>query len=233
MSGPFSIVAVGDSALVVRFDERVDALVNAHAVSLAGALASEVLDGVRDVVPAFCSVTVYFDPLRTDSRELMDRLQQLASGDVSATPPTGAPIDVPVCYGGELGPDLQAVATFAGLPEQKVVQIHAAVTYRVFMIGFTPGFPYMGIVDDRIAMPRRQSPRTRVPAGSVAIAGMQTGIYPSESPGGWQLIGRTPLTVFDPGREEPFLLRAGDGVRFAPIDRTTFEVMATASESRR
>jgi inhibitor of KinA len=229
MSGPFSIGASGESAVVVRFEERIDASVSARAVSLAEALAAEPFEGVRDVVPAFCSVTVYFDPLKTDTTRLVHRLQQLARSDVSATPATGAPIHVPVCYGGELGPDLPAVATFARLPEREVVQLHASVTYRVFMIGFTPGFPYMGIVDGRIAMPRRQTPRTRVPAGSVGIAGTQTGIYPAESPGGWQLIGRTPLAIFAPGREAPFLLRAGDVVRFAPIDRSQFDVMAAAA----
>jgi KipI family sensor histidine kinase inhibitor len=232
MSGPFSIVTAGDSSVAVRFEERIDALVNARAVSLARALASEAPGGVRDVVPAFCSVTVYFDPLKTDVNKLMDRLQRLASRDASATPDRGAPIDIPVCYGGELGPDLQAVASFSRLTEQEVVRLHAAATYRVFMIGFTPGFPYMGIVDDHIAVPRRQTPRTRVPAGSVGIAGMQTGIYPSESPGGWQLIGRTPFKVFDPGRGTPFLLRAGDMVRFAPIDRTEFDAVAAGSASR-
>jgi len=183
MSEPFSIVAAGDSAVVVRFDERVDPVVNTRAVSLAAGLAAEQLGGVRDVVPAFCSVTVYFDPLTTDASRLMDCLQRLATEDVSAASATGALIDIPVCYGGDLGPDLLALAAFARLPELEVVQLHAAVTYHVFMIGFTPGFPYLGIVDDRIAMPRRQTPRTRVPAGSVGIAGRQTGIYPTDPAG--------------------------------------------------
>ena len=128
-----------------------------------------------------------------------------------------------MCYGGELGPDLAGVASFAGLTETAVVDVHAGGSYRVFMLGFVPGFAYLGIVDTRIAMPRRATPRVRVPVGSVGIAGAQTGVYPSETPGGWQLIGRTPVKPFDPARDEPFLLKAGDTVQFYPIERAEFD----------
>ena len=121
---------------------------------------------------------------------------------------------IPVCYGGDLGPDLAGVASFAGMPEADVVRAHAAATYRVFMLGFVPGFAYLGIVDERIAMPRHSTPRVRVPLGSVGIAGVQTGVYPAETPGGWQLIGRTPVKPFDPSRADPFLMKAGDAVQF-------------------
>jgi inhibitor of KinA len=133
-------------------------------------------------------------------------------------------IRIPVCYGGEFGPDLPAVAVFAGLAEHEVVQLHAAATYRVFMLGFVPGFAYLGMVDPRLSMPRRATPRVRVPAGSVGVAGIQTGVYPAETPGGWQLIGRTPVKPFDPTSMEPFLMKAGDAVEFYPIDRAEYDL---------
>jgi inhibitor of KinA len=132
-------------------------------------------------------------------------------------------VRIPVCYGGEFGPDLAGVAAFAGLAESDVVSAHSAATYRVFMLGFVPGFAYLGVVDARIAMPRHATPRVRVPAGSVGIAGVQTGVYSGETPGGWQLIGRTPLKPFDPARDEPFLMEAGDAVQFYPIDRAEYD----------
>jgi inhibitor of KinA len=128
-----------------------------------------------------------------------------------------------VCYGGDYGPDLADVASLAGMSPEEVVAVHAAVTYRVFMLGFLPGFAYMGVVDARIAAPRRANPRVRVPKGSVGIAGRQTGIYPLDAPGGWQLIGRTALEPFDIARPSPFLFKAGDCVRFVPVARTELE----------
>jgi inhibitor of KinA len=132
-------------------------------------------------------------------------------------------VRIPVCYGGDHGPDLAAVAAFAGLSEAEVIRLHAEATYHVFMLGFVPGFAYMGIVNERIAMARHSTPRVRVPAGTVAIAGIQTGIYPAETPGGWQLIGRTPLKPFDGLRAEPFLVAPGDAVQFYAIDRDQYE----------
>jgi inhibitor of KinA len=133
------------------------------------------------------------------------------------------PVRIPVRYGEELGPDLEQVAAFGRMSQSDAIAFHAKPIYRVFMLGFVPGFAYLGIVDSRIAMPRRTTPRVRVPAGSVGIAGVQTGIYPAETPGGWHLIGRTPLKPFDALRPEPFLMKAGDSVQFYPIDRAEFE----------
>ena len=219
----FRIVPAGDSAMIVEFEERIDPDVNARAISCAEAVQAARLAGVRDVVPTFRSVAVYFDPLRTDGVALMARLQQEASQPPAAVPAARTPVRIPVCYGGDLGPDLAAVASFAGLPEADVVRVHAAGTYRVFMLGFVPGFAYLGIVDTRIAMPRHATPRVRVPVGSIGIAGAQTGVYPAETPGGWQLIGRTPVKPFDPSRDDPFLMKAGDAVQFYPIDRDEYE----------
>jgi KipI family sensor histidine kinase inhibitor len=132
-------------------------------------------------------------------------------------------IEIPTLYGGDSGPDLDYVASHNGLTPEEVVQIHASGTYRIYMLGFTPGFPYLGGMDERIATPRLETPRTKISGGSVGIAGAQTGIYPIDSPGGWQIIGRTPLALYDPQREEPILLQAGESIRFVPIDQETYD----------
>ena len=224
-AGPFRMVPAGDSALIVEFDERIDPIVNAKAVAVADAIHAARVSGVRDVVPTFRSVAVYFDPLRTDYGALVTALEREAGRPMADAAIDRDPMRIPVCYGGELGPDLSNVAAFSGMSESEVVRVHTAAAYRVFMVGFVAGFAYMGIVDRRIAMPRHSTPRVRVPLGSVGIAGVQTGIYPAETPGGWQLIGRTPVKPFDMSRAEPFLVKAGDAVRFYEIDRAAYDRM--------
>ena len=217
------IVAAGDSAIVVEFEARIDPAINALAIALAEAVQAAEVAGVRDVVPTYRSVAIHFDPLRTDIDALTGQIDRAVATAGSSPVTSRSPIRIPVCYGSEFGPDLPAVAAYAGCSEQAVVLAHTETTYRVFMLGFVPGFAYLGIVDQRIAMPRHAVPRVRVPARSVAIAGVQTGIYPSETPGGWQLIGRTPLPPFDPDRPEPFLMKAGDAVQFYAIDGAEYE----------
>ena len=219
----YRIVPAGDAAIVVEFEERIDPDVNARTIAVAEAIQAAGVAGVRDVVPTYRSIAIYYDPLRTDGAALWACVEREAVRPAPALESATAPVRIPVCYGGELGPDLSAVAAFAQADEAEVVRLHAAATYRVFMLGFVPGFAYLGIVDDRIAMPRRSVPRVRVPAGSVGIAGIQTGVYPSETPGGWQLIGRTPLMPFDPSRDNPFLMKAGDSVQFYPIERRDYD----------
>jgi len=219
----FRIVPAGESALIVEFEARIDPEINARAIACAEAIQAAGLAGVRDVVPTYRSVAVYFDPLRTDGDRLQQRLAREAAQPFRPSTAAREPVLIPVCYGGEFGPDLAGVATFAGMAEADVVRAHADATYRVFMLGFVPGFAYLGIVDQRIAMPRHATPRVRVPAGSVGVAGVQTGVYPAETPGGWQLIGRTPVKPFDASREDPFLMKAGDAVRFYPIDRAEYD----------
>lgn len=217
------IAAAGDAALLVEWPARIDPLVSSRAVALAQAVRAEYAAAVRDVVVGYCSATVYFDPLQVEARALEDNLRRLESALPDHTVVEGGLIDVPVCYGGDLGPDLADVAAFARGTEDDVIALHSAVTYRVYVVGFIPGFPYMASVDPRLALPRRVTPRTSVPAGSVAIAAGQTGIYPSETPGGWHLIGRTHVKPYDDSRAEPFLFKPGDRVRFQPIDRVEFE----------
>jgi inhibitor of KinA len=222
-TGGYRVVPAGDSAIIVEFDELIDPVVNARTIACAEAIQAANLPGVRDVVPTYRSVAIYFDPLRTKSDLLMTCVDRSATLASSAPEIARAPVRIPVCYGADLGPDLALVAAFAGMREDDVIQVHTAATYRVFMLGFVPGFAYLGIVDARIAMPRHSTPRVRVPLGSVGIAGVQTGVYPAETPGGWQLIGRTPVKPFDPARERPFLMRAGDAVQFYPIDRSEYD----------
>ena len=219
---PVRILPAGDAALLVSLPAAIDPELNAWCIAFADAVIRRYGTAVRDAVVGYCSVTVYFDPVRVDpawlERELLDAAADLPPVSVGE----GASVEVPVVYGGAEGPDLGTVARFAGCAEDEVVSRHAAVTYRVYLVGFVPGFAYMAEVDPRIAAPRLATPRTAVPAGSVALAGGQTGIYPDVTPGGWNVIGRTPLRVFDPSRTEPLLFKAGDRVRFRPISAADF-----------
>jgi KipI family sensor histidine kinase inhibitor len=225
------LVAAGDAAMIAEFDERIDPALNARVVSMADALARELLPGVRDVVPTFRSVTVYFDPLTTDVSGLSRRLRDLAISVNTPVTSSGALIEIPVCYGGELGPDLHDVARFAGISPDEVVTRHVSPIYRAFMIGFLPGFAYLGVVDGRIAAPRRGAPRISVAAGSVGIAGAQTGVYPRVSPGGWNIVGRTPLVMFDPDGDRRSRVMPGDMVRFQAVTRSEFDRLRGAGMS--
>jgi inhibitor of KinA len=221
MSDP-RIVPAGDAAWLIELDNRIDPEVNARAIAVARAVRRAAWPAVRDVVTAYRSVAVYLDPLAAGHDRVRADLEALVRRTKADDSEDQAIVTVPVCYGGEYGPDLVEVAAFAGCSEEAVVERHTGREYRVYMVGFVPGFPYMGTVDDRIAAPRRQSPRVRVPTGSVGIAGLQTGIYPRETPGGWNLIGRTPLRPFDERRAEPCLFSAGTRVRFVAIDAAAF-----------
>jgi inhibitor of KinA len=221
----FRIVAAGDAALVVEFAHRLDPDVNARLIFMSDQLRRRTGSAVRDVVVGYVTLTVYFDPLHVDVAWLDAEIRDIARRvPVEALEP-GRVIDIPVCYGGELGPDLAEVSNACGCSEAEVIELHTSVEYRVFVVGFVPGFAYMGVVNERLALPRRAMPRTKVPAGSVAIAAGQTGIYPVETPGGWHILGRTPVRPFDPSRAEPVLFTPGDRVRFHVIDRETFERM--------
>lgn len=222
MTGAARVVPAGDASLVVELEERIDPDVNARVVSLAASIRAAAFVGVLEVVPAYRSLAVYFDPTRTDAARLTHAMNAVLAAPAPRARAEKREILVPVCYGGEYGPDLAVVAEFAGLSDDDVIGMHAATAYRVYMLGFLPGFAYMGEVDPRIAAPRRQTPRPRVAAGSVAIAGGQTGIYPFDTPGGWQIIGRTPLRPCDFTRPAPFLFGPGDRVRFQAIGAAAF-----------
>lgn len=209
---------VGDSGVLAVCGSEISEQVNAQVMALDAAVQAAQLPGVVETVPTYAALLVTLDPLQTDADTLIPALRRLwdALPPVSSTA-AGRLVEVPVCYGGDYGPDLAFVAQHAGLTEQQVIDIHCGRDYRIFMLGFLPGFPYLGGMDERIVCPRLQTPRTKIPAGAVGIGGKQTGIYPLASPGGWQLIGRTPLRLFDPAGGGKLPYAAGDRIRFVPI----------------
>jgi KipI family sensor histidine kinase inhibitor len=173
---------------------------------------------IYDLVPAYSSLLVCYDPRRASFAEIHAILQTAVNTPATNSPLAPRLIEIPTRYGGEFGPDLAFIAQHNGIAEDDVIRLHTRVVFRVYFVGFSPGFAYLGSVPDQIAAPRMETPRTRVPAGSVGIAGRQTGIYPMESPGGWRIIGRTDLSLFDPNCDPPALLRPGDRARFVQID---------------
>ncbi|HML02625.1 MAG TPA: 5-oxoprolinase subunit PxpB [Candidatus Bathyarchaeia archaeon] len=214
---------IGDSALLVKFGDVIDLQIN-HAVhALFNALEKAKINGVDECVPAYASLLVYYDPLKISYDRLVFQLKDLEPKLEFDNREETHEVLVPTVYGSEYGPDLSNVARAHGLKEEDVVRIHSNNEYVVYMIGFIAGFPYLGRVPDSIATPRLERPRVRIPAGSVGIAGNQTGIYPCESPGGWQIIGRTPLTLFNPHALRPALFQPGDHVRFRPINADELE----------
>jgi inhibitor of KinA len=215
---------VGDRALLVKFGDVIDLEINRTVRALFNALEKTKIDGIDECVPAYASLLVYYDPLKTSYDRLVFQLKDLEPKltEFSAREETREVLVLTV-YGGEFGPDLSSVARAHGLTEEDVIRIHSTHEYVVYMIGFIAGFPYMGRVPDSIATPRLERPRVRIPAGSVGIAGNQTGIYPCDSPGGWQIIGRTPLALFDPLARRPALFQLGDRVRFKPINADDLE----------
>jgi KipI family sensor histidine kinase inhibitor len=224
----------GEGGLLVELGDTIDPDVNARVRTLARAVVRRLGAPVLDVVPSYASLLVVFDPLRLSRERVEARVAALAHEveAIRAGPPRRV-VEVPVCYGGELGPDLAEVARAVGLSAAEVIARHSAPVYRVYLLGFTPGFPYLGGMDPRLACPRLPSPRLRVPAGSVAIAGAQTGVYSVESPGGWRILGRTPLRLFDPDARarRPFLLAPGDGLRFVPVERARCGALVAESRS--
>ncbi len=208
------LVTLSDACISLQLSDSIDPVVNDRCVAVASAFETLAFRGVRDVVPTYNAVTVHFDSLATDRDMLAAELSRLAAHMPARDDRDARTVEIPVSYGGTSGPDLSAVAEFANCSEAEVIQMHSGARYRVYMLGFLPGFAYMGSVDRRIAMPRLDTPRARVAAGSVGIAGEQTGIYPYDTPGGWRIIGRTASTVFDASRAEPCLLKAGDYVTF-------------------
>jgi inhibitor of KinA len=217
------VAAAGDSALIAEFPQRIDPEINERAAALASRLRRQWGAVLRDVVVGYCTVTAYFDPLYVDARWLESEVRAAAEEDGDAPPGPPRTVEIPVCYDADLGPDLEDVAAFGSCSVEDVIARHTGRTYRVYMVGFVPGFAYLAQVDPQIAAPRRVTPRTLVPPLSVAIAGGQTGIYPRATPGGWNLIGRTAAVPYDPDRPDPSLLRVGDEVRFVRVSREDFE----------
>ena len=223
-------LASGDRALVVEFGDRIERALSNDVLRLDASLRSSRLPGVVETVPTFRSLMVHYDPVATTCADLERAIASLLDRrpDPRATTILWR---VPVCYEGSFAPDLGDVANRTGLPPGEVVALHSAPRYHVYMLGFLPGFPYMGDLPHELALPRRADPRLRVPAGSVSIATTLTAIYPYESPGGWHLIGVTPIRLFDPARSRPALLAPGDNVQFEPIDPASFASIRKAADS--
>jgi|RhiMetdeSRZDD1v2_1073273.scaffolds.fasta_scaffold100482_3 inhibitor of KinA len=208
------IVPLGDSAVLIQLGDEIDITTNQRVHALTALINISPLVGVIETVPAYATLLVHYDPLILSFVQIKNYLRERIAQVHDNESRKRKQVEVPVRYGGEYGVDLESVARHCQLQIEDVIRIHSEKIYTVFMMGFTPGFPYMGKLDDAIIMPRLETPRTRVPAGTVAIAGSQTGIYPIDSPGGWQLIGWTPLQLFNPESESPFLFSPGDEVKF-------------------
>ncbi|MDD9302962.1 MAG: 5-oxoprolinase subunit PxpB [Desulfobacter sp.] len=219
----------GDRGLLMELGNVIDPGVNTRIRAMTTRMAENPASGVDEIIPTYCAVILVYDPVVTSPDRLIPWLVSLYETLDSIVLAAPDIVDLPVCYHPSLGPDMAHVARTNGLTAQAVVEIHTAPLYPVYMIGFTPGFPYLGGLSKKIHTPRLSSPRTHVPAGSVGIANNQTGIYPIDSPGGWQLIGQCPVKLFDPARENPILLKAGDQLKFTPISLDRFNEIKTGA----
>ncbi|MEM0058406.1 MAG: 5-oxoprolinase subunit PxpB [Candidatus Bathyarchaeia archaeon] len=214
----------GDAALVVEFGNVIDLAINRKVAALNETVLRANIQGIEETVPTYRSLLIRYDPAKITYNHLVAKIREIEKSLMDRPlEEKGRKFIIPVVYGGVYGPDLKDVAEYHGLTEDQVIEVHSGRFYRVYMIGFVAGFPYLGEVSEEIATPRLETPRPKVPAGSVGIADKQTGIYPCEAPGGWRIIGRTPLKLFDPNWQPPALLRPGDIVKFTPISEEEFK----------
>jgi inhibitor of KinA len=222
MDYDYELYPLGDCAIVVRFHGGIGSAAYNGVRSLSVALDREYWPALIEYVPAFTTIALYYDPMIATYHVMVDQIRDRLTSLEVQTMERGLIVEIPVCYGGEYGPDLHDVADYCGLSPEEVIRLHSDSVYDVYMIGFSPAFPYMGCLPAGLNVPRRSTPRVSVPAGSVGLAGRQTGVYPLSSPGGWQLIGRTPLALFRPNESPPTLMKQGDQVRFVPIDKNEY-----------
>jgi inhibitor of KinA len=230
------ILPLGDTALIIRLGNHIAPEIHRRVMAAVARVEAAAIPGIIDIVPAYASITIHYDPLLVASSDtaspydhLRNHLLQLLDQLDEAAATSGRLVEIPVCYGCEYGPDLSDVARHAGITEREVIALHSGATYLVYMVGFLPGFPYLGELPGKLAMPRRQAPRLMVPAGSVGIGGEQTGVYPLDSPGGWQIIGRTPISLFLPENKPPVLLQPGDRVRFIEISSEEYNAVKVST----
>ncbi len=217
-----------DQSLLIYFGQQITLDAHHHVIKLLRLLQLEPVEGIRNLHPGYCSLLLKFDGLKLRHDELEATLRTYLDRLESVSLPESRQIEIPVCYGGEYGPDLGEVAAMHGLGPAQIIELHASATYIVYFLGFVPGFAYLGEVSESLVTPRLASPRRRVPPGSVGIAGRQTGVYPFATPGGWRLLGRTPIAMFRPDRDGMSLLSIGDRVRFVPVSRDQFAAMENA-----
>lgn len=213
----------GDAALVMEFGDTIEKEINASIANVVENLKKENVDGIVDILPTYRSILINYDPVKLTFDELVNILNNLKTGEAGNVSEYVRLVEIPTVYGGEYGPDIDFVAKHAGMSEDEVIKIHSGTDYLVYMMGFIPGFTYLGGLDERIATPRLKTPRLKIEPGSVGIASNQTGMYPLESPGGWQLIGRTPLKLYDETVNPPVFIQAGDYIRYVPIDESEYK----------
>lgn len=223
MYDKIKFLTAGDSAIVMEFGDTIEKEINARIAAVVESLKKKNIDGILDILPTYRSILINYDPVKISYGEMVDTLKGLSKTNSGKQSDEVRLIEIPTIYGGEYGPDIDFVAEHANLSKDEVIKIHSGTDYLVYMMGFIPGFTYLGGLDERIATPRLKSPRLKIEAGSVGIAANQTGMYPLESPGGWQLIGRTPLKLFDDTKEPPVFIQAGDYIRYVPIDQKEFD----------
>ncbi|WP_299093008.1 5-oxoprolinase subunit PxpB [uncultured Metabacillus sp.] len=227
----YTIYPQGDKAVTVNFGDYIHIDIHRKVISFTKYIESHPFSGLLEVIPSFTSVTITYEPIMIEASATnnspFDIVSNILKSMLSELPETidhpAKTVTIPVCYGGDYGPDLQEVADYHQVTQQEIISIHSSQVYLVYMIGFAPGFPYLGGMSKEIATPRKATPRLKIPAGSVGIGGEQTGVYPIESPGGWQIIGRTPLQLFQQDAKQPSLLQAGDLVRIQPITLQEFK----------
>ena len=224
----YQILIEGDSSVLIVFGDTISTEINQRITSVVQLIRDQKIEGIVDMIPAFVSLLINYNPLVISYGTLKKRLETILRMKTQAAETVRRVFEIPVCYGGEYGPDLQNIADHAGLTPREVIDIHTSCDYLIYMLGFLPGFCYLGGLDERIHTPRLKTPRIRIPAGSVGIGGSQTGIYPMESPGGWQLMGMTPVKTYDPNREVPILVQAGEYIRFREIDEAEYRRIGEA-----
>ena len=215
----------GDKGLLVEYGDKIDPEINAKVRAISLSIEKADIDGVEEVIPTYRSILITYNPTKISFKDLKENIKNMEKNLSKVELPAPRTIEIPVVYGGEYGPDIEFVAKHNGLTVEEVIDIHSKGKYLIYMIGFTPGFPFLGGLSEKLFTPRLETPRVKVPAGSVGIANNQTGIYPIDSPGGWRLIGRTPIKLYDPSKDPPVILSPGDFIRFVPIDEEEYKKM--------